>query len=121
MRGCENNASSSSTRSHRKALRIAAVRGAPKYPRFDHGPEFIAYAVADWCRFNGTDTVFIDPGSPWQNTWIESFNGRLRDEFLNGQRFDSLLGTKVLLGDWRIIYNINRPHSGARQPNAGTR
>jgi putative transposase len=62
--------------------RLALERGAPKYVRFDHGPEFIAHAVADWCRFNGTDTVFIDPGSPWQNAWIESFNGRLRDEFL---------------------------------------
>jgi putative transposase len=52
--------------------------------RFDNGPEFIAAAVADWCRFNDVATVFIDPGSPWQNAWIESFNGRLRDEFLNG-------------------------------------
>ena len=52
--------------------RLAAERGAPRYVRFDHGPEFIAYAVADWCRFNGTDTVFIDPGSPWQNAWIEA-------------------------------------------------
>ena len=66
--------------------RLAAERGAPAYVRFDHGPEFIAYAVADWCRFNGTDTVFIDPGSPWQNAWIESFNGRMRDEHLNGQQ-----------------------------------
>ena len=91
--------------------RLAAERGAPAYVRFDHGPEFIAYAMSDWCRFSGTDTVFIDPGSPWQNAWIESFNGRLRDEFLNGQRFDSLLEAKVLLEDWRIDYNINRPHS----------
>ncbi len=52
--------------------RIAAERGAPMYLRFDNGPEFIANAVADWCRFNGTETVFIDPGSPWQNAWIES-------------------------------------------------
>jgi len=91
--------------------RLAAERGAPKYVRFDHGPEFIAYAVADWCRFNGTDTIFIDPGSPWQNAWIESFNGRLRGELLNGQRFDSLLEAKVLIEDWRIDYNMNRPHS----------
>src|ERR1039458_5872808 len=49
--------------------RLAAERGAPAYVRFDHGPELIAYAVSDWCRFNGTDTVFIDPGSPWQNAW----------------------------------------------------
>ena len=91
--------------------RLAAVRGAPRYVRFDHGPEFIAYAVADWCRFNGTDTVFIDPGSPWQNAWIESFNSRIRDEYLNGQLFDSLLEAKVLLEDWRIDYNNSRPHS----------
>ena len=91
--------------------RLATKRGAPRYVRFDHGPEFIAYALADWCRFNDTDTVFIDPGSPWQNAWIESFNGRLRDEYLNGQQFDSLLEAQVLLEDWRIDYNINRPHS----------
>jgi len=91
--------------------RIATERGAPKYLRFDHGPEFIAYAVADWCRFNGADTVFIDPGSPWQNAWVESFNGRMRDEFLNGQQFASLLEAKVLTEDWRIDYNLKRPHS----------
>jgi len=91
--------------------RIAAVRGAPVYLRFDNGPEFIAAAVSDWCRFNGTGTVFIDPGSPWQNAWIESFNGRMRDEHLNGQQFDSLLEAQVLTEDWRIDYNINRPHS----------
>jgi putative transposase len=62
-------------------------------------------------RGTRTDTVFIDPGSPWQNAWIESFNGRLRDEFLNGQLFDTLLEAQVLLEDWRTDYNINRPHS----------
>jgi putative transposase len=91
--------------------RLAKERGAPAYVRFDHGPEFIAYAVADWCRFNGTGTVFIDPGGPWQNAWIESFNGRMRDEHLNGQQFDSLLEAQVLTEDWRIDYNMNRPHS----------
>ena len=91
--------------------RLAAGRGAPVYVRFDNGPEFIAHAVADWCRFNGTGTVFIDPGSPWQNAWVESFNGRMRDEHLNGQQFDSLLEAKVLTEDWRIDYNMNRPHS----------
>lgn len=90
---------------------IAAVRGMPKYVRFDNGPEFVAYAVADWCRFNGVDTVFIDPGSPWQNAWIESFNGRLRDELLNGWIFDSLLEARVIIEDWRNDYNTNRPHS----------
>ena len=73
--------------------------------------KFIAYAVADWCRFNDVGTCFIDPGSPWQNAWIESFNGRLRDEFLNGWQFDSLREAQVLIEDWRIDYNNNRPHS----------
>ncbi len=91
--------------------RLAKQRGAPKYLRFDHGPEFIAHAVNDWCRFNGTGTIFIDPGSPWQNAWIESFNGRMRDEFLNSHQFDTLLEAKVLTEDWRIDYNVSRPHS----------
>jgi putative transposase len=77
---------------------------------FDHGPEFIAQAVADWCRFRGTGTVFIDPGSPWQNAWIESFNGRMRDEFLNGTQFDSLFEAQVLTEAWRIDDNNHRPH-----------
>jgi putative transposase len=63
--------------------RLVVERGAPAFVRFDNGPEFIAHAVADWCRFNGVGSIFIDPGSPWQNAWIESFNGRLRDELLN--------------------------------------
>jgi putative transposase len=90
---------------------IAAVRGFPVYLRFDNGPEFIAQAVADWCRFNEVNTIFIDPGSPWQNAWIESFNSRLRDELLNLWNFDSLLEAQVLIEDWRIDYNENRPHS----------
>lgn len=90
---------------------LALTRGAPAFVRFDNGGEFIAHAVADWCRFNGVGTCFIDPGSPWQNAWIESFNGRLRDEFLNGWQFDNLLEAQVLIEDWRIDYNMNRPHS----------
>ena len=91
--------------------RLVVERGAPAFVRFDNGPEFIAHAVADWCRFNGVGSIFIDPGSPWQNAWIESFNGRLRDELLNAWRFDTLLEAKVLIEDWRIDYNMNRPHS----------
>ena len=90
---------------------IAAVRGFPASLRYDNGPEFIAAAVDDWCRFNGVNTIFIDPGSPWQNAWIESFNSRLRNELLNGWQFDSLLEARVLIDDWRIDYNNNRPHS----------
>jgi len=91
--------------------RLAAQRGAPRFVRFDNGPEFIANAVADWCRFNDVDSVFIDPGSPWQNAWIESFNGRFRDELLNGWHFDSLLEARVIIESWRIDYNNNRPHT----------
>ena len=91
--------------------RLMLERGAPTYLRFDHGPEFIAHAVADWCRFNQTGSIFIDPGSPWQNAWIESFNGRLRDELLNSWHFDTLLEARVLIEDWRIDYNTHRPHS----------
>jgi len=91
--------------------RLAAVHGAPAFVRFDNGGEFIAHAVADWCRFNNVGTIFIDPGSPWQNAWIESFNGKFRDELLNGWQFDSLLEAQVLIEDHRIDYNMNRPHT----------
>jgi len=94
--------------------RLALMHGAPAYVRFDNGPEFVAHAVNDWCRFNGTGSLFIDPGSPWQNAWIESFNGRLRDELLNSWRFDSLREARVIIEDWRIDYNANRPHSAHR-------
>jgi putative transposase len=67
--------------------------------------------VSDWCRFNSAASLFIDPGSPWQNAWIESFNGRLRDELLNAWRFDSRLEARVFIEDWRCDYNANRPHS----------
>ena len=92
--------------------RLAVERGgSPVYVRFDNGPEFVAHAVADWCRFTGTGSVFIDPGSPWQNAWIESFNGRFRDELLNGWQFDSLLEARVIIEDWRTDYNWKRPHT----------
>ncbi len=94
--------------------RLAAERGAPRYVRFDHGPEFIAMAIADWCRFNGTDTVFIDPGSPWQNAWIESYGSRMRDELLAIECFDTLLEAQVLVADWREEYNTYRPSYGVR-------
>jgi putative transposase len=89
--------------------RLALTQGAPHYVRFDNGPEFVAHAVSDWCRFNGAGSLFIDPGSPWQNAWIGSFNGRLRDELLNSWRFDSLREARVIIEDWRCDYNANRP------------
>jgi putative transposase len=91
--------------------RLALHRGAPIYVHFDDGPEFVAHAVNDWCRFNACGSLFIDPGSPWQNAWIESFNRRLRDELLNSWRFDSLLEARVIVEDGRLDDNANRPHS----------
>ncbi len=89
---------------------LALMHGAPHYVRFDNGPEFVAHAVSDWCRFNSAGSLFIDPGSLWQNAWIESFNGRLRDALLNLGRFDSLRKARVIIEDWRRDYNANRPH-----------
>ena len=92
--------------------RLAAERGGPPvYVRMDNGPELASHAIADWCRFTGAGSVFIDPGSPWQNAWIESFNGKFRDELLNGWQFDSLLEARVIIEDWRIDYNWKRPHT----------
>ena len=90
---------------------LAGVGGASGFVRFDNSGEFVAQAVADWCVSNDVKAVFIiDPGSPWQNAWIESFNGKFRDELLNLWHFDSLLEARVLIEDWRIDYNTNRPH-----------
>ena len=92
--------------------RIVAVRGtAPGYIRCDNGPELTANALRDWCRFSGTGGSDIEPGAPWENPFVESFNGRLRDEFLAVEQFDSLLEAQVLIEDWRIEYNTTRPHS----------
>jgi hypothetical protein len=84
--------------------------------RFDNGPEVIADAVNDWCRFNGTGSLFIDPGAPWQNACIESFNGRLRDELLNSWRFDSLREARVIIEDWRIDSNATGPTAPTAEP-----
>jgi len=91
--------------------RLATERGAPAYLHCDNGPEFVAQVLADWCRFNGSATTFIDPGSPWQNAYVESFNSRFRDEHLNGQLFDTVLEAQVLADIWRDEYNLIRLHS----------
>jgi hypothetical protein len=70
-----------------------------------------ANALRDWCRFNHTGTSYIEPGAPWQNPYVESFGGRLRDELLAIEAFSSLLEAQVLVEDWRIEYNTLRPHS----------
>lgn len=79
--------------------------------RFDNGPEFVAHAALDWCRFDCAGSLFVAPGSPWRNAWIESFNGRLCDELLNAWHFDSLLEARVIIEDWRRDYNANRADS----------
>ncbi len=90
---------------------VMATRGAPDYLRCDNGPEFIARALADWCRFSGAGTVFIEPGSPWQNPYVESFNARVRDELLNMTEFYTLHEAEVLVDDFQMDYNWLRPHS----------
>jgi putative transposase len=91
--------------------RVVAHRGQiPAYIRCDNGPELTAEALKDWCRFTGATAAYIEPGAPWQNPYIESFNGHLRDELLNLESFDTPLETQILLDDWRHDYNHHRPH-----------
>jgi transposase InsO family protein len=93
-------------------------RGAPDYIRSDNGPEFTAQLIRNWLERLEVGTLFIEPGSPWENGYVESFNGRLRDEFLNGEIFYTLREAKVLIERWRREYNHIRPHSslGYRPP-----
>jgi putative transposase len=93
-------------------------RGVPKYIRSDNGPEFTANKVREWLKSVEVQTLFIEPGSPWENGYIESFNGKLRDELLDRELFDTLLEAKVLIERWRRHYNTVRPHSslGYRPP-----
>ena len=96
-------------------------RGVPEYIRSDNGPEFTAKAVRRWLPRVGVQTLFIEPGSPWENGYVESFNGKLRDEHLNVELFDTLLEAQVLTERWRCKYNQLRPHSslGYRLPATG--
>ena len=93
-------------------------RGVPTYVRSDNGSEFTATKVRDWLARVGVKTLFIEPGSPWENGYVESFNGKLRDELLAREQFDTLLEAKVLIERWRREYNTRRPHSslGYRPP-----
>jgi transposase InsO family protein len=93
-------------------------RGVPDYLRSDNGSEFTAMVIRDWLMKVGVKTLYIEPGSPWENGYIESFNGKLRDELLNGELFDTLLEAKVLIERWRKEYNHIRPHNalGYRPP-----
>jgi putative transposase len=87
------------------------TRGAPGFIRSDNGPEFVAIAVRGWIGGVGAKTAFIEPGSPWENGYVESFNGKLRDELLNTEVFNTLAEARVLIEQWRVHYNTVRPHS----------
>jgi transposase InsO family protein len=97
---------------------LFVYRGVPRYIRSDNGSEFTATAVREWLGEVGVQTLFIEPGSPWENGYIESFNGKLRDELLNGEIFYTLKEARVLIESWRQHYNEVRPHSslGYRAP-----
>jgi putative transposase len=97
---------------------LFVFRGIPEHIRSDNGPEFTAKAVRKWLNHLEVKTLFIEPGSPWENGYIESFNGKLRDELLNREIFTTLEEAKVLIGQWRKEYNQVRPHSalGYRPP-----
>ena len=94
------------------------LRGVPAHIRSDNGPEFIALALRHWIAAVGAKTAYIEPGSPWENGYCESFNGKLRDELLNGEIFYTLKEAKTVIEAWRRHYNAVRPHSslGYRPP-----
>ncbi len=100
--------------------RLVAERSAPEYLRCDNGPEMTAHALCDWCVLGGTGTAYIEPGSPWQNPYVESFHSRVRDELLDVEEFSCLAEARVVIEDWRQDYNQCRPHSslGMRSPAA---
>ena len=91
---------------------IVRERGTgPELVRMDNGPEMTANALRDWCLLGGAGRSFIEPGSPWQNPFVESFGSRVRDEVLSVEAFDTLLEARTVIEDWRTIYNHKRPHS----------
>ena len=94
------------------------LRGPPTFVRSDNGPEFVAKDVRGWIEAVGARTAFIEPGSPWENGYVESFNARFRDELLNREVFYSLREAQIVIENWRKHYNTKRPHSalGYRPP-----
>ena len=94
------------------------LNGLPTYIRSDNGPEMVAKVLRQWLTGLGTGNLYIEPGSPWENGYCESFNGKLRDECLNGEIFYSLKEAQAVIEMWRIHYNTKRPHSslGYRPP-----
>lgn len=95
-------------------LDLFTLRGLPDYIRSDNGSEFTADLVQSWLDTLKVNTLFIEPGSPWENGYNESFNGKLRDELLNGEIFYTLKEAQILIEQWRCHYNTVRPHSALR-------
>ena len=89
---------------------LMLARGAPEHVRSDNGAEFIAITVREWIAGVGAKTAHIEPGSPWENGYVESFDGKLRDVLLNGEIFFSLREAQILIEAWRRHYNAVRPH-----------
>jgi putative transposase len=90
---------------------LCLVRGVPEHIRSDQGSEFVATAVKDWIAAVGAKTAYVEKSSPWENGYVESFNGKLRDELLNVEIFNSLREAQILIENWRRHYNTIRPHS----------
>jgi putative transposase len=97
---------------------LIVAHGPPEHIRSDNGPEFVARNVREWLGRIGVTTLYIEPGSPWENGYCETFNSKLRDELLAGEQFSTLHEAKVLIEQWRRHYNAIRPHSslGYRPP-----
>ena len=97
---------------------VVRERGAPAHLRSDKGPEFLAKTIRAWMSKAGVETLYIEPGAPWENGYAESFNSKVRDELLNAEEFASLLEARVLAQEWKREYNQVRPHSslGYRAP-----
>lgn len=97
---------------------LMLVKGTPEYLRSDNGSEFTSNKIRKWLQNVGVITAYIEPGSPWENGYIESFNARMRDEFLNGELFGNMYEAQVLIKRWMTYYNTIRPHSslGGRPP-----
>lgn len=97
---------------------LMLLKGTPEYLRSDNGSEFTANKIRKWLKNVGVITAYIEPGSPWENGYIESFNARMRDEFLNGELFGNMYEAQVLISRWVRYYNTVRPHSslGGRPP-----
>ena len=101
-----------------KLFELFILRGIPEHIRSDNGPEFTAKVIRKWLGRIGVKTLYIEPGNPWDNGYVESFNGKLRDELFNREIFTTLQEAKALIEQWRREYNQVRPHSslGYRPP-----